>query len=255
MNTSVADRLAALRTRHGAALLLNSFAPPAPDAQPLLADDDGIAWLQPDHALHRFFFAAATPAFITRAAQACPPGLPAVADIVTRADRHNPAVTDALAAGGFQPHSVFRRIRNAKLPVFCANERLDFARPDETDAVLALLHAHFDPLNSHFPARADLARWIDDRTVLASRGPAGEPLGLSVFHLQGRVCNYNYLLNRTTDLADAMSLLFNTYAELHRRGVTSALAWVDETNTGVLRMHQRFGYTPDGTVDYILVKP
>lgn len=255
MTPSIADHLGHLRSRYGSTLLLNRFTAPESDAQVLLASDEGIAWIQPDYALQRFFFAAANPLFIAQAAEQCPSEIPAVADILAREGHHNPAIIEALLSGGFQNHSVFRRIRNTHLPVFCANDRLDFARPDETDIILNLLYQNFDPLNAHFPTREALASWIADPSVLVSRSPAGIPLGFSIFHLQGKICNYNYLLNRTADSADAMSLLFNTYAELHRRGVTSALAWVDETNTGVLRMHQRFGYTLDGTVDYILVKP
>jgi hypothetical protein len=203
---------------------------------------------------HRLYFAATNLDGLSRVSQACPEGKTVVTDILCQENNPPEATFAALRTGGFSPKFIMRRIRNPRLPVFCRNERLQFANEDEANEVLNLLTTSLDPLNSHFPSKETIARFIREQSILVSRNKDGSLFGLSVFPVQGKVCNYNYLVNKGGDIADAMSLLFNTYAVLAERGITTAFAWVDQENLGVYKMHLRFGYKPDGVQDHIWIK-
>ncbi len=248
----VMEHLNALQ-RRGAVALTNYFRQALPESGIVMdADADGLVFLVPELSFYRLFFAAPSGSQLSAKLRTLPRERPIVSGCVCRA-LPDP-LRDVLLAAGFAPHAVFRRMSLAAVPRAKVNTVMTPAVPGDADELYSRLVADFDPLTSHLPDLAQLRAYMAEGWVFLNRRQ-GALCGYVVFHIHGKSANFNYIFNHSDNVMDCLLLQNNFYATLQARGVRSAILWVDERNTGVIRMHTAYGWKPDGLQDHFYVLP
>ena len=180
---------------------------------------------------------------------ACSPGR-IVIDYVTREpDEH---LQQAFREAGFRDYAMFVRLANHHLKVYDQPRCLQYAEPGDLDGLWSRL-MEFDKYVDHFPDKQTLLRLIEDRQALLNKVD-GAIRGYIIFRVMGSKANFNYFYNKSDDPRDTLVLLRNFYGVLHERGIKSAIAWVNITNSRVLRLHAQFGWKEDGLKDFFYLK-
>lgn len=162
-------------------------------------------------------------------------------------------VQGMLANLGFHLHAIFDRIVCKSIRNERCNPHLCMATAQDCEAIHALLFRVFDKYSDHILPMDELADLIAKEQVIITRGPAGAIDGLVAFPINGQSCNYNFLYNSAGPL-NLARLLGNFYGTLTERGVRSGFSWVRRTRPLVLKLHQSFGWTTDGLMDFIYVR-
>lgn len=166
-----------------------------------------------------------------------------VVNLLSKTDDHH--IKSIFESSGFGFFAKFRRMASQKLRICATNSSLQFAELGEVEKVQQALLGEFNRYTGHIPTLGSLAEMVSDKQVLVSRR-GSELSGCLVFQVHGRKVHYNFLYSHADDRAVAPMLIENFYGLMHERGISSGFLWVDELNTGVIRMHRYFGWSFDG---------
>jgi L-amino acid N-acyltransferase YncA len=177
---------------------------------------------------------------------------PVIADYITKEPLGE--LENIFLGAGFEKYAVLLRMINNSLRRFHKVEPLHFAEEKEWPAVLEKLNEGLDKYTGHFPQKEELAGLIRDKRILVTR-KNNEITGLLMYQIAGKKCNFNQWYSaRGNDPMEGANLLINLYALLDEKGIRSGFMWVNENNIPVMKIHQRFGFKPDGLADYIYLK-
>jgi ribosomal protein S18 acetylase RimI-like enzyme len=231
------------------------------DHQELLVDDQEKAALffrKDRHFLH-FFFCAADQQSLAAALSALPQeefGL-LTTDVVGTMQTAELELQALLSRGFLFRTALLRLCRPAAetgsldLP---PGLEIGFASAEEVPAALALLEELFDPLVYQVPVLYELAAAARARQILVVRRDS-RVIALLFFETQGVTSTLRFWAvspqARSTGLGSA---LLRRYLQLHP-AVRRFVLWVDEANQNARDKYARFGYSPDGLMDHILISP
>jgi hypothetical protein len=158
-----------------------------------------------------------------------------------------------LKSSGFHLHATYDRIIYKNLRREAPGSRLNFADSSDRDAIHALLFQVFDKYADHIMQLEELDEVISAQQVILSRDAQEVIDGLVVFPINGKNCNFNFLYNRGGALG-LTHLLGAFYGILTERDVETGFSWVRRTRPMVLKLHESFGWSRDGFVDYIYLR-
>jgi hypothetical protein len=251
----VLEAIDTLRSRHSGQIpLTNYFRQPLDrvDSLRLLVGDRTVCFLHDEWDFSRLYVVSYAAADLESLLVAISWPALVAADWISRTGCTE--IGTPLSAAGFHLHATYDRILCRNLRRDMPNSHLRFADACESERVHALLFRAFDKYADHIPRQSEVRDLIRLQQVLITRGDWGDDInGLVVFPIQGRTCNFNFLYNEGLPRQLA-HLLGNFYGVLAQRGVESGFSWVRRTRPAVLRLHQSFGWTPDGLVDYIFLR-
>jgi len=155
---------------------------------------------------------------------------------------------------GFEKYAVLQRMINNNLRRLQRVEPLLFAEEEEWRMVMEKLNTGLDKYTGHFPQKEELVNLIRNKRILVTR-KNNEITGLIMYKITEKKCNFNQWYSaKDNDPMDGANLLVNMYALLDEMGIRSGFMWVNEKNTPVIKIHQRFGFKPNGLKDYVYLK-
>jgi hypothetical protein len=231
------------------------------DHRELLVDAKGEAafFFRRDRGFRHFFFCAANRETLTNALAALPSREfhQLTTDVVGKVGAVD-AELQALQNRGFRPATRLLRLCRAGTQSDSAamipNLEIGLASVEECPAVLALLEELFDPLVYQVPALYELEAASRAHQILVIRQDA-QVMALLFFETQGVSSTLRFWAvspgGRSLGLG---STLLRHYFDLHP-AVRRFVLWVDEANQNARDKYSRFGYSPDGLFDHILLSP
>jgi hypothetical protein len=248
----VQTRIDQIKAAQPARHLTNCFAPPAQPSLLTIATDSAIAFASPEHDFYRLYYFSATVGAIARLLAEFPRDRDTVLGYLDK-DR-NENLCAAFSTAGFGEKAHYQRMKNSKLPLRKTRFEPDFAREDEIQALLDLLAGTFDPMTDHLPELEKLREIVAARQALVSR-TEGQITGALVFQQPSSQVNFNFLVNRSGNTLDLVTLKNSFYHLMAQRSISSGFLWVDSRNTGVIKLHQAFGWKFDGLNDWFYTRP
>lgn len=178
---------------------------------------------------------------------------PVIADIVGK----NPNVeklSNELEKHNFCKHNeLIRMNRKPQEGMLVTVSNVVFATTDNANEIMDILYGEFDIYTSQLPTLQKLAEAISKReiTIVTQQDMI---VGLAYFVTLGERLKYLYQIvvrknYRGRGIAD--DLLMYTFENSSKD--TSFQLWVETQNKPAIRKYQKYGFTKDGLIDYIML--
>jgi ribosomal protein S18 acetylase RimI-like enzyme len=216
-----------------------------------------VVFLRREALFDRIYFAAAAREPLERALAALPDpaGRRQVADLVGRSESLAPW-KDSFLAAGWSRYAGFLRMQRLVPPGMAALETsplVEEASARDAEAVLALLHEHFDVYSEHLPSLEDIRRTAAAGSLLVIRDE-NRLAAFFYYDRAGLTANFRFWIvlppYRSLGYGDLLMRRYLQKCADCRR----SLLWVRETNTAAIRVYRWYGYKPDSTIDEIFIR-
>jgi hypothetical protein len=242
------DRIrASYRVRH----LTNWFSAPTTGPWFSLASEQAVLFGSSEEGFWRLYYFAAAVEPLAPLLREWPRQ---AASVIGYVDRHrHENLCAAFQNASFGEKSTYQRMTNPRLPLRKGPSSPEFARPDETESLHRLLRETFEPMTDHLPQPHRLAVMVAQQQAIVCR-TNGQLTGALLFQPTGQQVNFNFLVNRGGGNLDLLTLTTRFYQLMHQRQIRSGFLWVDSRNTGVIQLHQTFGWNFDGLKDWFFVR-
>lgn len=217
----------------------------------MLASNSAVVFAILEHGFHRLYYFGASEEAIAEVLAAFPAERNAVIGYVDKIINRN--LCSVFLEAGFYENAHYQRMVNLKLPVRRTRTEPEFSRVDETESLMRLLNETFNPMTDHLPELERLRDIVAAEQAIVIRTD-GQITGALVFQQRGKQVNFNFLVNRSGNTLDLLSMQNSFYQAMAARGVTSGFLWVDKRNTGVIKLHQAFGWKFDNLNDWFYIR-
>ena len=128
---------------------------------------------------------------------------------------------------------------------------IENADASDTQAILALLEASFDPYADQLPMPYELHDAITHHNVLVVKKDA-ILAALLFFETQGFTSTVRYWAVAEPFRAFRLGSILMRHYFTAQTAVKRFILWVTASNNDALKKYQHYGYAPDGLVDYVL---
>jgi hypothetical protein len=204
----------------------------------------------------RLCYAAADPSLLMAplAEASAGAGRAIVADLVGKREALAPIV-DRFVEAGYGRRTTLLRLQRTSSPVVSGDTDVGIASEAEAPQILAAMETHFDEYSDRIPPLEQIRAAAAAGTILAARD--GKRLaGFYYYDRTGLTTEARFwlVLPEYRDNPLIGSRLLRRYLQI-TADCRRAVLWVHESNRQILRMYARHGYTPDGIVDIVLVRP
>lgn len=126
-----------------------------------------------------------------------------------------------------------------------------FAEPEDSVAILQLLHSNFNPLSEQIPEIEEIAHYIQNKWVLVYK-QEHKIAGFIIFELTGVTLylRYWFVLPQFREMHIG-SKLFNSFM-YEGRTTKRQLLWVITHNMNAIKRYVHYGFKPEKLFDYVL---
>lgn len=155
-----------------------------------------------------------------------------------------------MQSAGFEYVSVYERYYYKKVKERKNAESINYATPEQVEAICTLFRNHFSLYTDYLPAKDEMAALVKRGNVIVNYSE-GELCGAFVYETEGRKCYLRAWYDRGEN---GLKLLFDVYCIMYLKGISYAYFWVNSTNTNVKKIHELLGAVPDGLKDYTFIK-
>ncbi len=218
---------------------------------PTEVNDEAIVFMDRDTDFHRLYYYAVSLSNLSDILRSVRVS-PVVVDILSKVQTED--IEKVFYDGGFKKYAVLTRMINNSLRKFPRVEPLYYANEKEWQVIIDVLNIGLDRYTGHFPQQAELIDLIRDKKVIVAK-KENTITGLIMYQVMGKQCHfYQWYSAKENDASDGANLLINLYAVLDELGIRKGYLWVNDDNAPVMKIHQRFGFKPDGLKDFIYFK-
>jgi hypothetical protein len=249
--SDVLARINQIKAEHRRQCITNCFTPLEQFPLRMLSSNSAVVFACREFDFNRIYYFSASVNSLEKLLAEFNIGRDSVIGYVDK--NRNEDLCAAFGAAGYREKAHYRRMSNHQIPVRKVSYEPEFAHEDEAEQLLGLLNETFDPMIDHLPQLPRMKEIVVGKQAIVSRN-MGRITGALIFQQVGKQVNYNYLVNRGGPTMDLLALQNSFYHVMAQRNITSGFLWVNNNNTGVIKLHHAFGWKFDGLNDWFYTR-
>jgi hypothetical protein len=249
--SEVKDIISRIRSSHRARHLTNYFEASMSNKLLAISSDSAVLFASLENGFGRLFYFSADLESLRLLLLSWPNDLDYVIGYVDRIK--NEHLCAVFCEAGFIEKCCYQRMLNLTLPIRKVRVQPEYARIEETAVLYDMFSDTFDAMTDHLPELEKLSEIVAADQVIVKR-EKGEITGVLLFQMHGKQVNFNYLVNRGKNGLDLLELKNSFYHIMYLKGIQSGFLWVNTSNSGVIKLHQNFGWKLDSLYDWFFIR-